>query len=188
MSQLLNNWQFLVPLSKQLRRLSLVVLTVCSSTHFSFPPLPSTNRWCIIWKWTGGPPKAVKPRSHVRMKTSISRSAREVLFPWGDAELSRTLWVRARNSEILRRIGSGRRMVTVLQVVEKDPDKVEGALEMFAGISSEAFWEPIIGEICCISDEINHLGGALQFLGFWTRAKAHWVKTVSIKSHSSRAK
>lgn len=49
------------------------VYTVCSSTHFSLSPFPSTNLLCRIWKCTGGPPKAVKPRSHVRRKTSNKR-------------------------------------------------------------------------------------------------------------------
>lgn len=52
--------------------------TVCSSTHFSFPPFPSTNLPWKIWKCTGGPPNAVNPRSHVRRKTSIMRREREL--------------------------------------------------------------------------------------------------------------
>jgi len=49
--------------------------TVCSSIHFLplFIPSPSTNLRCKIWKCTGGPPNAVKPRSHVRAKTSVRR-------------------------------------------------------------------------------------------------------------------
>lgn len=55
--------------------------TVCSSTHFSLPPCPSTNLACKIWKCTGGPPKAVNPRSHVRIKTSTSELRRGFVFP-----------------------------------------------------------------------------------------------------------
>jgi hypothetical protein len=52
-----------------------VQLTVCSSNHLLPPwnPAPSTNRRCKIWKCTGGPPKAVNPRSHIRAKISTSR-------------------------------------------------------------------------------------------------------------------
>jgi hypothetical protein len=50
--------------------------TVCSSTHFAPKcPCPSTNRRYRIWKCTGGPPKAVKPRSHIRAVTSARRHA-----------------------------------------------------------------------------------------------------------------
>ena len=55
--------------------------TVCSSTHFSLPPCPSTNLACRIWKCTGGPPKAVNPKSHVRITTSTSELRRGFAFP-----------------------------------------------------------------------------------------------------------
>lgn len=58
-----------------------IIRTVCSSTHFSLPPCPSTNLACRIWKCTGGPPKAVNPKSQVRMKTSTSELRRGLLSP-----------------------------------------------------------------------------------------------------------
>lgn len=57
------------------------VHTVCSSTHFSLLPFPSTNLLCRIWKCTGGPPKDVKPRSQVRRKTSHNRPGRGFFGP-----------------------------------------------------------------------------------------------------------
>lgn len=58
-----------------------IMRTVCSSTHFSLSPCPSTNLACRIWKCTGGPPKAVNPKSHVRRKTSINELRRGFAFP-----------------------------------------------------------------------------------------------------------
>ena len=49
-------------------------LTVCSSIHLlPLKPTPSTNLRWRIWKCTGGPPNAVKPRSHILTKTSVRR-------------------------------------------------------------------------------------------------------------------
>lgn len=65
---------------------SVVVDVLGSAVELEREDGVSTKRRWKIWKCTGGPPNAVKPRSHVRVRTSRTRRRSFVVYCEGDAD------------------------------------------------------------------------------------------------------